>query len=53
MSEMGDRIPDGQTHHIYYGDRQNLQVIDIFESPAQMEAFGAVLMPIRQELGID
>jgi hypothetical protein len=53
MAEMGDRVPDGQTHHICYGDRQNLQMIDIFESQAKMEAFGAVLMPILRELGIE
>ena len=53
LTEIGQRVPDGQMYHICYGDRQRLQVIDVFESPAKLEAFGATLMPILQELGIE
>jgi hypothetical protein len=53
LTEMGQRVPDGQMYHICYGDRQGLQVIDVFESPAKLEAFGAKLAPILQELGIE
>ena len=53
LTEMGLRVPDGQLYHICYGDRQRLQVIDVFESQAKLEAFGAKLMPILQELGIE
>ena len=53
LTEMGDSVSDGHMHHICYGDKQNLQVIDIFESQAHLEAFGAVLMPILQEMGIE
>ena len=28
-------------------------MIDVFQSPAQLEAFGAKLMPILHELGIE
>src|SRR5947207_14854103 len=52
LTEMGLRVPDGQLYHVCHGDRQRLQVIDVFESPAQLEAFGAKLAPILQELGI-
>jgi hypothetical protein len=53
LTEIGDRVPDGQLYHVCYGDRQNLQVIDVFESQAQLDAFGAKLMPILQEIGIE
>lgn len=53
LTEIGQRVPDGQLYHICYGDRQNLQVIDVFESPAKLEAFGAKLAPILQEMGIE
>jgi len=52
LTDMGLRVPDGQLYHVCYGDPQRLQVIDIFESQAKLEAFGAKLMPILQELGV-
>ena len=52
LTEIGQRVPDGQLYHICYGDRQRLQVVDVFESSAKLEAFGAKLMPILKEMGI-
>jgi len=52
LTKMNLRVPDGQLYHICYGDRQRLQVIDVFESRAKLEAFGAKLMPMLQEFGI-
>ena len=53
LTEIGHRVPDGQMYHICYGDRQRLQVINVFESPAKLDAFGAKLMPILQDMGIE
>jgi hypothetical protein len=53
LTEIGQRVPDGQMYHICYGDRQRLQVIDVFQSQAKLDAFGAKLMPILQEMGIE
>ena len=53
LTEIGQRVPDGQLYHICYGDRQRLQVIDVFASQATLDAFGAKLMPILQDLGIE
>ncbi len=53
LTEIGQRVPDGQMYHICYGDRQRLQVIDVFESQAKLDAFGAKLMPILQDMGIE
>ena len=52
LIEIGQLVPDGQMYHICYGDRQNLRVINVFESQAKLDAFGAQLMPILQEMGI-
>ena len=52
LTEIGLRVPDGQMYHICYGDRQRLQVINVFESTAKHDAFGAKLMPILQDMGI-
>ena len=53
LTEMGQLQPDGQMYHICYGDRDNLQVINVFENQAKLEAFGATLMPILQDMGIE
>jgi hypothetical protein len=53
LTEIGQRVPDGQMYHICYGDRQRLQVINVYESQAKLDAFGAKLMPILQEMGIE
>ena len=52
LTAIGQRVPDGQLYHVCYGDQQRLQVIDVFESPAKLDAFGATLMPILDEMGI-
>jgi hypothetical protein len=52
LTQMGLRVPDGQKYHIAYGDKNRLQVIDIFESQVKLDAFGAILMPILKEMGI-
>jgi hypothetical protein len=53
LTEIGQRVADGQMYHICYGDRQQLQVIDVYESQAHLDAFGAKLMPILQEMGVE
>jgi len=52
LTQLGLRVPDGQLYHVCYGDRRRLQVIDIYESRAKLDAFAARLVPILQELGI-
>jgi hypothetical protein len=52
LTDIGEREPDGQMYHICYGDRENLQVINVFESQAKLDAFAAKLMPILQDMSI-
>ncbi len=53
LTEIGLRVPDGQLYHVCYGDKARLQVIDVFESQAKFDAFGATLQPILQEMRIE
>ena len=53
LTDIGERQPDGQQYHICYGDTNNLQVIDVFESQAKLDAFGAKLIPILQDMSIE
>jgi hypothetical protein len=52
LSAAGLGHPDGRSYHVTFGDKTKLQVIDIFESPAKLEAFGAKLMPILEKYGV-
>jgi hypothetical protein len=52
LEKVGQGAPDGRIYHVCYGDKQRLQVMDVYESPANLEAFGAKLMPILQQLGV-
>ena len=53
LTALGLRTPDGQLYHVCYGDRQRLQVVNVFDSAAKLDAFGARLMPILQEMSIE
>ncbi len=53
LTEIGQLQPDGQMYHICYGDPENLQVINVFENQAKFDAFGATLVPILQDMGIE
>ena len=35
-----------------YGSRDNVQVIDVYDSPESLERFGKTLGPILEEMGI-
>ena len=43
----------GRLHHSCFGQDGDLMVYDIWESPEAFQAFGAQLMPILAELGVD
>ncbi len=53
LTEIGQMVPDGQMYHVCYGDKDNLQVLNVYESQAKLDAFAGRLMPILQELGIE
>jgi len=52
LEAAGAGAPPGRLHHVSYGSRESLQVIDVFDSKESLESFGKVLVPILEELGI-
>ena len=53
LAAAGADEPRGRIHHSCFGDDGNLMVYDIWESPESFQAFGATLMPILQQVGVD
>ncbi len=52
LEAAGAGAPPGRLHHVSFGSHDNLQVIDVFDSPQSLENFGKTLAPILQEFGI-
>ena len=53
LDDAGAGSPEGRLYHVCFGDKSNLRVSDIWDSMENFQNFGAVLMPILQEAGVD
>jgi hypothetical protein len=53
LNEQGVFPADGLDYEICFGSGDKMKVSQVWDSQEQMEAFGARLMPILQELGIE
>ena len=53
LQASGDGDNPHRLHHSCFGPDGDLMVMDIWDAPEHFEAFGAVLMPILAEVGID
>ena len=53
LDAAGAGSPKGRTHHSSFGPPDALMVYDVWESQEAFDAFGATLMPILGELGVD
>jgi hypothetical protein len=53
LKDAGAGAPRGRSHHVCYGDQNNVQVTDVWDSMEDFQAFGETLIPILQSLGID
>lgn len=53
LTAAGAAEPKGRLHHSCFGEDGDLMVYDVWESPETFEAFGAILMPILGEVGVD
>lgn len=53
LEEAGAGAPAGRTYHVALESDGAIQVFDIWESQQAFEAFGATLIPILSELGVD
>jgi hypothetical protein len=53
LTAAGASAPAGRLHHTCYGAADRLQVVDVFDTPANFEAFGKTLFPILAAVGVD
>ena len=52
LEAKGLLIPPGQLYHVCYGSRDNLQVINVYDSQQSLDTFAKTLLPILAEMGI-
>ena len=53
LDQAGQADNPHRIHHSCFGEDGALMVYDVWDSPESFEAFGAVLMPILAEVGVD
>jgi hypothetical protein len=53
LEAAGAGAPAGRTHHVAMETDGLINVFDIWESQAAFDEFGATLLPILGELGVD
>ena len=53
LEAAGVGSPKGRSHHSSFGPAGALMVYDVWDSQEDFDAFGAVLMPILAEVGVD
>jgi hypothetical protein len=53
LEAAGAGAPDGREYHVALETDGQINVFDVWESQEKFEAFGATLMPILGELGVD
>ena len=53
LEAAGAAAPQGRSYHVALEVDGKINVFDVWESQAAFDAFGATLMPILTELGID
>ena len=53
LDAAGAGKPAGRLYHACFGSGDKLQVFDIWESQQAFDKFGATMMPIVQEVGVN
>jgi hypothetical protein len=53
LEAVGAAAPAGRLHHVALETGGQIQLFDVWESAEAFQAFGATLVPILAELGID
>lgn len=53
LEAAGAGTPKGRTYHVALESNGAIQVFDIWESQEDFDAFGATLIPILTEAGVD
>jgi hypothetical protein len=53
LEAAGAGAPEGRLFHVAFGDPNALNVSDIWDTKENFEKFGATLMPILEDVGVD
>lgn len=53
LESAGLAAPKGRSHHSAFGADGDMMVYEVWDSQADFEAFGASLMPILGEVGVN
>ena len=53
LAAAGAGSPKGRSYHSAFGDPNALMVFDVWDSQADFDAFGAILMPILAKNSVD
>lgn len=52
LEAAGAGTPPGRLFHVCFGSRDDLRVLDLYDSPESMQIFGQSLVPILGEVGV-
>ena len=50
LEKAGAGMPKGRLYHVFFGDENNREVLDIWESQETFAKFGETLLPIMADL---
>ena len=53
LAAAGAGAPSGRLFHTCFGPPNQVRVVDVWASQAQFDKFGAVLMPLLKDMGVD
>lgn len=53
LESVGAGNPKGRSYHVSYGDSNEVDIFDIWESMEDFEAFGKTLIPMLSSLGVE
>jgi hypothetical protein len=53
LEKAGQGSPKGRIYHASFGSKDDLHVMDIWDSKENFEKFGQTLLPILNQLGVD
>jgi hypothetical protein len=53
LTAAGAGAPSGRLFHTCFGPPDRVRVVDVWASQAQFEKFGAILMPLLKDMGLD
>jgi hypothetical protein len=53
LVNIGHGTPPHRLHHSCFGEDGGLMVFEVWDSVEELQAFGAILMPVLADVGID